>query len=102
MYNDFINTKSLQIDSRVDSSILADKDRDILHPSYILDCINAKKLLPIGPKYMFYTSPKTQKDFLQTMDVYGDYYNKRIKAKDLIEVYLDTIHSIILRLFIIP
>lgn len=101
MYNDFINAKSFQIDSRVDSSIQADKDRDILHPNYILDCIDAKKLLPIGPKYMFYTSPTTQEDFLQTMDIYGDYYNKKIKAKDLIEVYLGIMHDINLRLFII-
>lgn len=26
------------------------KDRDILYPSYITDCIKAKRLLPIGPK----------------------------------------------------
>ncbi|CEP19180.1 hypothetical protein [Parasitella parasitica] len=72
--------------SRVDSSIQADKDRDILHPSYILDSIDAQKLQPIGPKYMFYTSPKTQQDFLKTMDEYGDYYDKKVKAKDLVEI----------------
>ncbi|KAF1799465.1 ATP dependent DNA ligase domain-containing protein [Mucor lusitanicus] len=72
--------------SRVKSSIEADEGRDILHPNYILDSIEAKKLLPITPKYMYYTSPKTRQDFLKTMDIYGDYYNKKIGNKDLLEI----------------
>ncbi|KAK4511264.1 uncharacterized protein ATC70_012479 [Mucor velutinosus] len=72
--------------SRVDSSIKADEDCDILHPNYILDSIEAKKLLPITPKYMYYTSSRTQQDFLKTMDAYGDYYNKKIGTKDLLEI----------------
>ncbi|KAL7321693.1 DNA ligase (ATP) [Mucor circinelloides] len=72
--------------SRVDGSIKADEDCDILHPNYILDCIEAKKLLPIAPKYMYYTSPKTQQAFLEIMDAYGDYYNKKIGTKDLLEI----------------
>ncbi|KAL9553688.1 hypothetical protein MBANPS3_003165 [Mucor bainieri] len=72
--------------SRVEGSIKADEDRDILHPNYILDSIEAKKLLPIAPKYMYYTSPKTQQDFLKTMDAYGDYYSKKIGTKDLLEI----------------
>lgn len=77
---------STKLDSRVKSSIEADEGRDILHPNYILDSIEAKKLLPITPKYMYYTSPKTRQDFLKTMDIYGDYYNKKIGNKDLLEV----------------
>ena len=80
---------SSTLDSRVDGSMKADKDRDILHPNYILDSIEAKKLLPITPKYMYYTSPKTQLDFLKTMDAYGDYYNKKIGTKELLEVHME-------------
>lgn len=83
---------SINADSRVDGSIKADEDRDILHPNYILECIEAKKLLPIAPKYMYYTSPKTQQAFLETMDAYGDYYNKKIGTKDLLEVQVECIH----------
>ncbi|KAI9468089.1 MAG: ATP dependent DNA ligase domain-containing protein [Benjaminiella poitrasii] len=72
--------------ARVDSIITILKTRDIILPSYILDSIEAGKMLPIEPKHMFYTSPSTQEHFLRSRDIYGDIYNKRILAKDFVEI----------------
>jgi hypothetical protein len=35
---------------------------------------------------MYYTSPQTEKAFLNYMDVYHDTYDKKLAPKDLMEV----------------
>ncbi|KAI7899247.1 ATP dependent DNA ligase domain-containing protein [Cokeromyces recurvatus] len=72
--------------ARVNSIITVVKTRDIILPSYILDSIEARKMLSIEPKYMLYTSSATQEKFLQSRDIYGDIYNKKILAKEFIEI----------------
>ena len=47
---------------------------DILHISWIIDCINNQKLIIPIPNHFIYISNKSQQKFNNEIDQYGDYY----------------------------
>ncbi|KAI8379658.1 uncharacterized protein BYT42DRAFT_569559 [Radiomyces spectabilis] len=70
---------------RVDSMIHF-KKHDIIKPQWILDCVDQHDLVPLTPRYMFFITEKTQHDFLNRMDEYGDPYTVEATEKSLREV----------------
>eukprot|EP01132_Coremiostelium_polycephalum_P002500 gene2500-3093_t len=47
---------------------------DIVHLEWIVDCVMEKRLIPLGPKYMIFTTEKTKQIFIQDIDRFGDSY----------------------------
>ncbi|CAI2176822.1 16107_t:CDS:10 [Funneliformis geosporum] len=61
--------------------------RDIIHPRWILECINAFKLIPLSPKYMVFITESTKHEFLTRMDEWGDSYADEITTEELQETF---------------
>ncbi|KNC52955.1 DNA ligase [Thecamonas trahens ATCC 50062] len=47
---------------------------DVIHYSWITDCVAAGKRLPLEPRYMIHTTPTTAEHFAKRSDIYGDSY----------------------------
>ncbi|KAI8981907.1 ATP dependent DNA ligase domain-containing protein [Mycotypha africana] len=62
------------------------RTQDIVKPSYIIECIEKKRLLPLEPKHMLYISPRTKEEFSRTRDEYGDSYATKIREGELQEI----------------
>ncbi|KAI8092888.1 ATP dependent DNA ligase domain-containing protein [Halteromyces radiatus] len=71
---------------RVDSLIHL-KTCDVILPQWILDCIETQKLIPIAPKYMLFTTDKTEQEFMMRMDKYGDPYTEDATDQSLKEIW---------------
>ncbi|KAI8596789.1 ATP dependent DNA ligase domain-containing protein [Dissophora ornata] len=60
--------------------------RNIVLPTWIRDCVKEKRLLPLNPKYMLFTTKETEKQFRQIMDEYEDSYFEPLTAEGLQEI----------------
>lgn len=47
---------------------------DVVHISWLLDCIEQQQVLPLAPRHMLYTSPAMASLFQHTLDEYDDSY----------------------------
>ncbi|CAB4409290.1 ATP-dependent DNA ligase [Rhizophagus irregularis] len=61
--------------------------RDIIHPRWITECIDALKLIPLSPKYMVFITESTKQEFLTRMDEWGDSYTDEVTIEDLQETF---------------
>ncbi|KAF9978589.1 DNA ligase (ATP), partial [Actinomortierella ambigua] len=59
---------------------------DILLPSWIQDCIREKRLLPLAPKYMLFTTEATKAKFRESMDPFEDSYTEPLTLDALQEI----------------
>ncbi|KAJ3068801.1 DNA ligase (ATP) [Podochytrium sp. JEL0797] len=60
---------------------------DIVKASWILDCIDAGRKLPLEPKYMIFTSKKTKRYFQKVNDEYGDSFTRDVTDGGLRELF---------------
>ncbi|KAI9801549.1 MAG: DNA ligase (ATP) [Sarcosagium campestre] len=66
-------------------------DRDIIHPSWIFDCVRqaeadvgrSRLLLPLEPKHFFFALPASRKQSVRQVDVYADSYARDVSVTDL-------------------
>ncbi|CAO3611470.1 unnamed protein product [Cunninghamella echinulata] len=68
-------------------SIIFQKSNDIIYPTWILDCVQKNKLLPLAPKYMLFTTVKTEQEFNTIMDEFGDSYVDNATEESLKEIW---------------
>ncbi|KAG0337995.1 DNA ligase (ATP) [Podila humilis] len=61
-------------------------ERDIILPSWVRDCIREKRRLPFHPKYMYFTTEKTEKQFRTIMDKWHDSYTEPLTTEGLMEL----------------
>ncbi|KAG0027419.1 DNA ligase (ATP) [Podila clonocystis] len=61
-------------------------DRDIVLPAWIRDCIREKRILPLNPKYMYFATEKTLKQFRLIMDKWNDSYTEPLSSEGLLEI----------------
>ncbi|KAI9242594.1 MAG: ATP dependent DNA ligase domain-containing protein [Podila humilis] len=61
-------------------------DRDIVLPTWIRDCIREKRRLPLNPKYMYFATEKTVKQFRLIMDKWYDSYTEPLTSDGLLEI----------------
>eukprot|EP01022_Parablepharisma_sp_SALTPOND_P026654 TRINITY_DN64553_c0_g1_i1.p1 TRINITY_DN64553_c0_g1~~TRINITY_DN64553_c0_g1_i1.p1 ORF type:complete len:880 (-),score=84.68 TRINITY_DN64553_c0_g1_i1:2791-5430(-) len=77
-------------------NIAKETSRPIIHYSWLLKCVHLEKLVDLSPKYVLYApaqmlvrilcSQECQKEFAETMDKYGDNYEKDISLVELKEI----------------
>ncbi|KAI8918184.1 ATP dependent DNA ligase domain-containing protein [Powellomyces hirtus] len=60
---------------------------DIVHSRYLLVCLLAKKILPLTPRYMIYTSPVTTEKFKECVDKWGDSYFDDLRVSTMKELF---------------
>eukprot|EP01064_Diplonema_japonicum_P029596 TRINITY_DN4833_c0_g1_i1.p1 TRINITY_DN4833_c0_g1~~TRINITY_DN4833_c0_g1_i1.p1 ORF type:complete len:974 (+),score=264.38 TRINITY_DN4833_c0_g1_i1:1957-4878(+) len=65
----------------------------VLHYSWLLDSIKARRPIPCAPRYMVYTSPDIRETFSRTMDKYGDSYTAECTVDSLREVLKQVKHD---------
>eukprot|EP00850_Spirogloea_muscicola_P005410 SM000024S07872 [mRNA] locus=s24:969298:977321:- [translate_table: standard] len=56
---------------------------DVIHFSWIIDCLHAQKLLPLKSKYYLHLSDATKAKLRDTMDASGDSYTDKLEQADL-------------------
>ncbi|EGC36387.1 hypothetical protein DICPUDRAFT_97591 [Dictyostelium purpureum] len=56
---------------------------DIVLFQWVVDCYNEQKLIPLGPKYMIFTTESTKKKFLLESDPFGDSYFNETNFSEL-------------------
>ncbi|GAM24471.1 hypothetical protein SAMD00019534_076460 [Acytostelium subglobosum LB1] len=61
---------------------------DIIHFQWIVDCVAAGRRLPLGPKYMIFTTEATRTLFLQDIDPYGDSFTVDTNEADLNDSFI--------------
>ncbi|KAG0049537.1 DNA ligase (ATP) [Gryganskiella cystojenkinii] len=49
-------------------------NRNIVLPSWIRDCVEERRLIPLNPKYMLFATRETEKQFRLIMDEFNDSY----------------------------
>ncbi|CAG8469411.1 2306_t:CDS:10 [Acaulospora morrowiae] len=72
--------------TRVNNIIKSGK-HDVVHPQWILDCVDTMKTIPLSPKYMLYTSESTKREFITRMDKFGDNYTDLVDIDSLKEIF---------------
>ncbi|CAJ0637940.1 3686_t:CDS:2 [Entrophospora sp. SA101] len=60
---------------------------DIIKPQWVLDCIDVMEVIPLGPKYMLFTTQETAQEFLTRMDESGDSYTDPVNSETLKEIF---------------
>eukprot|EP00850_Spirogloea_muscicola_P019235 SM000186S04153 [mRNA] locus=s186:138690:147447:- [translate_table: standard] len=67
---------------------------DVIHYSWIMDCLHAQKLLPLKSKYYLHLSDATKAKLRDTMDASGDSYTDKLEQADLQQLLqaVDTSH----------
>ncbi|KAN0022290.1 hypothetical protein ACTFIU_004466 [Dictyostelium citrinum] len=60
---------------------------DIVSFNWIVDCYNEKRLIPLGPKYMIFTTESTKKRFLLDSDQFGDSYFNETTEQSLKDAF---------------
>ena len=59
---------------RGDAAVQGYRNKYVLHHSWVVDSIKARRPLPCAPRYMVYTSPDLRERFSKTIDAHGDTY----------------------------
>ena len=49
---------------------------DIVYPSYVMDCVQSRQLIPIEPKYLIHASVATKERLSLTHDQFGDSFTE--------------------------
>ncbi|KAF9980155.1 DNA ligase (ATP), partial [Modicella reniformis] len=62
--------------------------RNIVLPTWVRDCAKEKRLVPLNPKYMMFTTKDTEKQFRLVMDEFDDSFIELLTAEGL-QVVLD-------------
>jgi hypothetical protein len=57
---------------------------DVIKFEWISDCVKKQSIVNLHPKYMIYTSKKTQLEFEKEMDEFDDYYKQEATITSLI------------------
>jgi DNA ligase-4 len=73
------NISALKVTNLIEAATLGRNpygDKDIIHCSWLVDCINERSLVSLHPRYMIYTSKVTNEKFKQEMDKYLDCYSE--------------------------
>ncbi|RHZ76968.1 hypothetical protein Glove_187g70 [Diversispora epigaea] len=78
------------INIRVNNSIKTGK-HDVVHPQWILDCVEKIQSIPLQPKYMLFTSEPTKQEFSVRMDEFGDSFTTPIEDIDSLKEIFDRI-----------
>jgi DNA ligase-4 len=76
------NKKTIQL-----KNIMDDGEKDVLDFKYVVDCLLAKKKMPIKGFYYLAVSPKTQEEMNGSYDVFGDSYLQDLSEKDLSSIF---------------
>ncbi|MCO5548044.1 hypothetical protein L7F22_001500 [Adiantum nelumboides] len=63
--------------------VAVENNRDIICHSWVLECVNAKALLPIRPRHYLFQSPTTRKNQQTVIDMYGDPWFGDVDTQDL-------------------
>jgi hypothetical protein len=71
-----------------------DKMWNVVKPQYVVDCLEARDVLPLEPKYMYVTLNDKKEEFSKVMDEYGDDYTKYVNENSIKEVHNDSYHFI--------
>ncbi|KAG0257957.1 DNA ligase (ATP) [Mortierella polycephala] len=50
--------------------------RNIVLPTWIRDCVKEMRVIPLNPKYMYFATKETERQFRQIMDEYEDSYTE--------------------------
>ncbi|CDH52455.1 dna ligase 4 [Lichtheimia corymbifera JMRC:FSU:9682] len=59
---------------------------DVILPQWIVDCVEKQDLIPLQPKYMKYTTKRTEEAFSASIDKWGDSYMQDATEQSLREV----------------
>ncbi|KAG0587124.1 hypothetical protein KC19_2G142100 [Ceratodon purpureus] len=65
----------------------ASKNGDVIHLSWLLDCVSQKALHSVGPKYYLHMSDATKERLKSEVDEFGDFYFLDIDEYDLKQVF---------------
>ncbi|EFA81882.1 DNA ligase IV [Heterostelium album PN500] len=60
---------------------------DIVHFQWLLDCIEGKRRIPLGPKYMIFTTEATRDIFSKEIDPYGDSFTEDTDVQTLKDAF---------------
>ncbi|GAQ80116.1 ATP-dependent DNA ligase [Klebsormidium nitens] len=60
---------------------------DVIHTSWVFDCIEARELLHVRPKYYLHLSEVTRQDLRSQIDEYGDSYCDDLDTGDLAQLF---------------
>jgi len=61
---------------------------DVIHHSWLLESLEAKKLVPLELRHVIFATPKTQKQLDLRMDEWGDHYTKECTVDSLRETFI--------------
>ena len=78
------NLTTLIIAEKIDlrlKNIIEKFDTDILLPSFIVDCLKAKYIIPQSPSYFLYISASTKAELADKFDIYGDSYTEQLSTQ---------------------
>lgn len=68
-------------------NIMSAKIYDVVKTSWLIECLDAERLLPWLPSHMLYTSAKTAAQFALDYDAHGDSYTEDVNEEKLREVF---------------
>ncbi|KAF7730847.1 hypothetical protein EC973_001365 [Apophysomyces ossiformis] len=68
------------------NSIIKLKTKDIIQPQWVVDCDEKQDLVPLCPRYMLFTTERTDRLFRIKMDQWGDSYAHDTTEQNLREV----------------
>eukprot|EP01083_Nonionella_stella_P007624 21959_1 len=76
-----------KITPRVNNIIKSDRwQLDVIRPLWLIQCVDAKRLLPLAPTFMIHSTRKTQNQLQQQYDRFGDHYARPTNVDTLREV----------------
>ncbi|KAL1919805.1 uncharacterized protein VTP21DRAFT_1736 [Calcarisporiella thermophila] len=68
-------------------AIIQKNTHDIVKTQWLLDCITARELIPLKPKYMLHVTDKRQSEFRKQLDPWGDSYTEDLTVESLREIF---------------
>ncbi|XP_071488614.1 DNA ligase 4-like [Diadema antillarum] len=68
-------------------NIISSDRYDVVKTSWLIECLDAGRVLPWLPSHMLHTSPETKVQFALDYDPYGDSYTKDVTEEKLKEVF---------------
>ncbi|OZJ05239.1 hypothetical protein BZG36_02293 [Bifiguratus adelaidae] len=76
------DTKQIRV-----KALISKREKDIIRPQWIVDCIQRQDILPLQPKYMVHTTLHTAIRFRTIIDESGDSYVDDITDSGILELF---------------
>jgi hypothetical protein len=66
---------------------------DVVKPSYVLDCVQEQRLLPLEPRYLLHKSEKTKGELSNYFDKFGDSFKNALVDESQLPNILDNVQT---------